>query len=101
MRNLLLATTNTDKLARLRWVLDGLPFALCTPADLRADQIPVVAEDGADFAANAAQKAQAWSTAAGGTLTLASDGGMAIPALGPAWDALRTRRNDGLQADNA
>ena len=34
-------------------------------------------------------------------LTLASDGGLEIPALGERWQALRTRRNAGEGADNA
>jgi XTP/dITP diphosphohydrolase len=99
-RPLLLATTNPAKLARLRWLLDGTPFALRAPADLALASPPTVPEDGADFAANAAQKALAWSAAAGGMATLASDGGMAIPALGSRWDALRTRRQAGPGASD-
>jgi XTP/dITP diphosphohydrolase len=100
MQHLLLATTNPAKLARLRWVVDGLPFAVRTPREYPA-ATPHVPEDGTDFATNAAQKAQGWSAATGGMLTLASDGGLAIPALGARWDALRTRRNAGPEATNA
>jgi len=97
---LLLATTNIAKLVRLRWVVEGLPYAPLTPADLPANQA-AQPEDGASFADNATQKAEAWSAAAGGMLTLASDGGLEIPALGDSWQALRTRRNAGEGADNA
>jgi inosine/xanthosine triphosphate pyrophosphatase family protein len=100
MVDLLLATANPAKLARLRWLIEGLPFRPLTPADL-PDAAPSIAEDEPDFAANAAQKAQGWSAAAGGMLTLASDGGLEIPALGERWAALRTRRNAGPGADDA
>lgn len=100
MNALLLATTNPAKLARLCWVVEGLPFDVRTPDDVPA-RAPRVPEDGADFAANAAQKARAWSAAAAGMLTLASDGGLDIPALGERWNALRTRRNAGPGATNA
>ena len=98
---LLLATANTAKLARLRWVVEGLPYATITPADLSPGHVATLPEDGASFADNARQKAEAWSAAAGGMLTLASDGGLEIPALGERWQALRTRRNAGEGADNA
>jgi len=98
---LLLATTNTAKVARLRWVVEGLPYAPLTPADLPEGQAAMVPEDGVSFADNATQKAEAWSAAAGGMLTLASDGGLEISALGNSWQALRTRRNAGEGADNA
>jgi XTP/dITP diphosphohydrolase len=100
MRELLLATTNPAKLARLRWVVEGLPCEVSTPDDFPGLS-PRVPEDGADFAANAAQKARAWSAAAEGMLALASDGGLDVPALGDRWVALRTRRNAGPAATNA
>jgi inosine/xanthosine triphosphate pyrophosphatase family protein len=100
MKHLLLATSNTAKLARLRWLVDGLSLIACTATDLGI-VLPSVAEDSADFAANAAGKALAWSQAADGLLTLASDGGLDIPALGTAWQAVRTRRNAGPEATDA
>ena len=100
-RPLLLATTNPAKLQRLRWVVDGLGFAALAPDDLGPFSPPQAPEDGADFATNAEQKACAWCAAAGGMLTLASDGGLVLPALGEAWDALRTRRNAGENASGA
>jgi inosine/xanthosine triphosphate pyrophosphatase family protein len=95
---ILLATTNPDKLERLGWLLDGLPYTLVTPTDLVPVVHPEAPEEEGDFAANAAQKATVWSKAAGGMLTLASDGGMSIPALGDRWNALRTRRQAGPAA---
>lgn len=96
----LLATTNAAKLERLRWLVEGLPYRLLTPRDLTSLEYPDVPEDEGDFAANAAQKAGRWSAAAGGILTLASDGGMAIPALGTRWNAVRTRRQAGAGASD-
>jgi len=100
MNDLLLATTNPAKLIRLRLLLAGLPFRLLAPNDLGLDAEPVVEETGADFAANASLKAEAWSRAARGISAIASDGGMAIPALGARWDALRTRRQAGPAAND-
>ncbi|HVA89690.1 MAG TPA: non-canonical purine NTP pyrophosphatase [Chloroflexota bacterium] len=100
MTDLLLATTNSAKLVRLRLLLDGLPYCLLGPAALGLRTEPTVDETGPDFAANASLKAAAWSEAAGGLPTLASDGGMAIAALGPRWDALRTRRQAGPAAND-
>lgn len=96
-RALLLATTNPAKLERLRWVFSDLGF------ELRALPPPAGAgpeEDGASFAENAALKARYWSRGFDG-LVAASDGGLAIPALGPRWNALRTARMAGPQADDA
>lgn len=95
---LLLATTNPAKLVRLRWLLADLPLDLRVPTDLALTADPSVPEDVPSFAGNAEQKALAWSAAARGMPTLASDGGMAIPALGAHWDALRTRRQAGPSA---
>lgn len=98
MNDLLLATSNPAKLIRLRLLLEGLPYRLLAPTDLGLDGEPAVEETGAQFAANASLKAEAWSRAAGGLAAIASDGGMAIPALGARWDALRTRRQAGPAA---
>ena len=101
MTAILLATGNPAKLARLRWLLEGLDMEPRSPADVVPEAVPSIPENGTDFAANAAQKARAWSMAVPGILTLASDGGLGIPALGERWDALRTRRNAGLDAGDA
>src|SRR5690348_17119706 len=92
MPSLVLATSNAAKRERLRWVVEGLGFQIVTPDDLSGAEVE---ETGASFAENAAAKARAWSRAAGGVAALATDGGLRIPALGAAWDMLRTRRNAG------
>jgi inosine/xanthosine triphosphate pyrophosphatase family protein len=100
VNRILLATANPAKLDRLRWLVDGLGFETILPTDLGLPTMPVVTEDRVVFSDNAAQKAETWSAAAGGCLTLASDGGLEVPALGRSWDALRTRRNAGKYADD-
>jgi XTP/dITP diphosphohydrolase len=93
---LLLATTNPAKADRLRWVFAGLGFH---PWPLPDNAAAGPDETGESFAENAALKAVYWSRHFGG-LAAASDGGMAIPALGAAWDALRTARGAGPGADD-
>lgn len=53
---------------------------------------PAVAECGPTFAENARAKALAASHAAPGSLVVASDGGLEIPALGARWNPLMTAR---------
>jgi XTP/dITP diphosphohydrolase len=101
LAELLLASTNPSKLARLRWLIQDLPVIARVPTDLEPVPHVEVAEDAPDFMANAAQKATAWSRAGGGMLTLATDGGLYIPSLASAWEALRTRRSAGAGADAA
>ena len=97
-RPILLATSNPAKAAKLRWLLDGLRFS---PEDLSTHrQITLPDETGGSFAANARLKAEAASAAFGG-LALASDGGVVIPALGAAWEPLRTGRAAGAGATDA
>jgi len=97
-RPLLLATSNPAKAARLRWLLQGLPF---TPEDLTGHPaIGLPDETGGSFADNARLKAEAASAAYGG-LALASDGGAQIPALGDRWEPLRTGRAAGPNATDA
>ena len=97
---ILLATGNPDKLGMLRWLLEGLPIRLrpVTPAELNLSADPD--ESGATHEAIARAKAAAWSDAAGGILTIASDGGLLVPALGPHWESRHTRRFAGPAADN-
>ncbi len=95
---ILIATANPAKQRRLRWLLRGCGLAATLPHP--ALPWPDVPEDETSHAANARAKAIAWSRAAGG-LAIASDGGLAIPALGDRWDALRTRRFAGAQATDA
>ena len=98
---ILLATGNPDKLGMLRWLLEGLPIRLhpVTPAELDLSAAPD--ESGATHEAIARAKAAAWSGAAGGILTIASDGGLLVPALGPHWESRHTRRFAGPAADDA
>ncbi len=89
MLRLLLATTNPAKERELRRLVQGLPLDLATPRDLGLHlQVP---EEGATHLENALAKAVAFSRAAS-TLALATDGGLLVPALGNAWDSLRTHR---------
>lgn len=95
-RELLLATTNPAKAERLRWVFAELGFRFrALPAG--AGEGPE--EDGTSFRQNAELKACYWSRRYGG-LAAASDGGLAVPALGNRWNALRTARAAGPGADD-
>ena len=62
-----------------------------SPAD------PPPEDNGGTHREIAEAKALAWARRAG-SLAIASDGGMAIPALGPDWDSLLTRRAAGSDA---
>jgi XTP/dITP diphosphohydrolase len=78
---LLIATTNPGKIAEIRALLAGVPYALAT-----LDEIPAIAEPdetGATFDENARHKALHYA-AASGLLTVAEDSGLEIDALGGA-----------------
>ncbi|MCE2469420.1 MAG: hypothetical protein J4F32_02670 [Dehalococcoidia bacterium] len=94
-QRLLLATTNPAKAALLRRLCDGTGFAL---ADASETAPPAVAETANSHLAIAVQKAAAWSRARG-CLAVASDGGIAIPALEAvaprAWESRLTKRATG------
>lgn len=87
-----IATSNPAKAGRLRWVLEGLPLSVLSPAEVVGYRSP--AETGTMFRENAVLKAVHGSEAVAG-LAIASDGGVQIPALGAAWDALFTGRAAG------
>ncbi len=91
-QDVLLATTNPAKAAKLAWALAGLGLSLRTLRDIQP--APEPPETGATFEENARIKAAYWSRRAD-CLAVASDGGVAIPVLGARWDALQTRRNVG------
>lgn len=97
MPTILLATGNAAKQAKLRWLIDGLGFETVTPRDLGLEIDPP--ESGSTHQEIAASKALAWAAAAG-SLAIASDGGIAIPALGPNWNSLYTRRAAGDVPDD-
>ncbi len=94
--SILPASTNPAKSARLRACLAGWPFKILDVADFSpADPPPE--DNGGTHREIAEAKALAWARRAG-SLAIASDGGMTIPALGPDWDSLLTRRAAGSDA---
>ena len=98
---LLIATTNPAKADRLRRAVAGWPFEALLPSGLPGSgPPPPPAESGASHLEIAVNKARAWSERTG-ILSIASDGGLAVPALGNAWDSLTTRRSAGGDADDA
>ena len=88
----LLATTNPAKAERLRALTAGLDLALADGPSVASP--PEVDEDGASHLGNAIHKAVVWSRDRT-EIALASDGGLAIPALGDDWSSLVTRRGTG------
>ena len=97
MPDILLATGNAAKQAKLRWLIDGLGFEAVTPRELGISLDPP--ESGTTHQEIAASKALAWADTAG-CLAIASDGGIDIPALGPNWNSLYTRRAAGEVPDD-
>ena len=96
--SILLATGNGDKQLAFRSLLGGLPLTLFTPAELGI--AASTQEDGKTHQAIAREKAVQWSRA-GSMLAIASDGGLVIPALGPAWDSRHTHRFAGPEVDDS
>jgi XTP/dITP diphosphohydrolase len=97
MPRILLATGNAAKQDKLRWLIEGLGFEPVTPRELGLDFDPP--EAGTTHLEVAQAKALAWADAAG-CLAIASDGGLDIPALGPNWNSLYTRRAAGDVPDD-
>jgi XTP/dITP diphosphohydrolase len=97
MPTILLATGNVAKQDKLRWLIDGLGLTAVTPRELGLELDPP--ESGMTHTEVAASKALAWADAAA-CLAIASDGGLDIPALGPAWNSLFTRRAAGDVPDD-
>ena len=95
---ILLATGNSDKQSAFRSVLDGLQLRPVTPGEIGVTV--TTREDGDTHEAIALEKAVEWSKA-GSTLAIASDGGLVIPALGPAWESRHTRRFAGPDVDDS
>ncbi len=95
---ILLATGNLAKQEVLRRLLEGLPLAPVTPAELGLAADPE--ERGATHEEIALEKAQEWSRLAA-MLAIASDGGLVAPALGANWESRYTHRFAGPAADDA
>lgn len=96
-QHILLATTNAAKAAHLAWLLHGLPLRRVSLADANLADVAPPTEYESTLEAIAAHKACAWSRAFGG-LAIASDGGIAIPALGDRWEERLTARFAGAEA---
>lgn len=85
----MLATTNPAKRERLEWMLDGLAgLELVHAAALD------VAEGDRSLADNALLKAHAYA-ATYALPSIASDGGLVVPALGSRWNPVLTGRRSG------
>ena len=91
IRRVLLATTNPAKQHKLQWLLEGLPLVCCTPLQANLQDYVPPEETGTSHGEIAEQKAVAWSRAAS-MLTICTDGGLTIPALGDRWQSILTRR---------
>ena len=83
-----LGTANPAKRRLMAWALAGVPVVAREPPD---EAVLEVEEEGGSHREIALAKACAWSERLGGYVA-ASDGGVAIPALGECWSSLRTRR---------
>ena len=94
---ILLATSNPTKQQTFRWLLEGLSLSSVTPDQLGLSTVPK--EEGDTHEAIARLKARQWSVA-GSALTIASDGGLVIPALGEWWESRFTHRFAGPAADD-
>jgi len=102
-RTILVASTNTGKLAELRGLAGDLPCRILSPAEL-AFALPEVIEDGATFHDNAAKKALSAAGAArraGVELwSVADDSGLVVDAL-HGEPGVRSSRFAGREGDPA
>ena len=99
-QHVLLATTNSAKADHLAWLLEGVPLRRVTLEEANLHTVDPPTEADLTLKAIAEGKAIAWSRAFGG-LALASDGGIAIPALGESWEERLTARFAGSNATDA
>ncbi len=97
MRELVLATRNTHKLAEARAILADAGVGVRGLEEF--DDVPEVVEDRDTFEGNAAKKAEEVSRATG-LATLADDSGLVVDALGGAPGVL-SARSAGQDGDNA
>ena len=96
--DILLATNNPAKAERLKLVCAGVD-AVFRSAPSTLGEV-VVDETSMTHLGNAIAKAVAWSKRFGGT-SLASDGGLLIPALGDSWESTLTKRATGENVSDA
>lgn len=89
------ATSNPAKRQRLRLMLQRLGLTEIGPESL--EHMPAVQEGTGSHADNARMKAEVWSRHTG-LVTVATDGGLVIPALGTTWNTVLTGRFAGLAA---
>jgi XTP/dITP diphosphohydrolase len=95
-QRLIVATANSGKLREFRSLLAGLPFEICSLAELG---LPSPEETGATFLANALLKAR-HAAAAGRCAAVADDSGIEVDALGGA-PGIYSARYAGEGADDA
>lgn len=95
---IVLATTNSGKVAEFRALFVGMPVSLVAAHEV-LDEVPLVAEDGETFEANAIKKARAVADAAM-MLTLADDSGLEVDVLNGA-PGVRSARYAGERATDA
>jgi XTP/dITP diphosphohydrolase len=95
-RRLVVATANPGKLREFRSLLAGLPFDLCSLAELG---VPSPEESGESFAENATLKARHAADWTGGA-AIADDSGLEVDALGGA-PGIHSARYAGVKADDA
>ena len=94
---ILLGTSNPSKQETLVWLLEGLPLTPTSPSQLGLSDL--LEEHGDTHQEIATAKALAWSRSSS-MLTIASDGGLVLPALGNAWESRYTHRFAGPSATN-
>lgn len=98
---LVVASRNLAKIEQLANLLLGAARVYPLPPDARlAPEVEATLEEGASIQEIAERKAVAWSEALPERLVIATDGGLIVPALGAAWDPLRTRRFAGENASD-
>lgn len=79
MKELVVATTNKDKVKEIRKILSGLGVKVLTPD--KFGLLPKIVENGRTFEENAAKKARIISRFTG-RMTIADDSGLDVMALG-------------------
>jgi inosine/xanthosine triphosphate pyrophosphatase family protein len=94
--NVILASSNSDKLKQLSIYFEDLGLSLIMP-----EEKIIIEEDQPTLQANAEKKALAYSQKYPGQFVIATDGGAKIPYLGDNWNHVLTHRLSGLDAGQA